>query len=109
MPIVLSMCQGGICRVSTRAAIDFAHGRTCSYVINDMGAIDAGRWHDSHFSWKIGAMSLVNVGDLAVCADRGEAEPARTQPAATTPAAAARHCHDNDFEAITLLLAMNSA
>src|SRR2546426_619159 len=33
-------------------------------------------------------MSLVNVGDLAACADRGEVEPARTQPAAATPAAA---------------------
>src|ERR1043165_4734686 len=28
----------------------------------------SGRWHDSHFCWKIGAMSLVNVGVLALSA-----------------------------------------
>jgi len=30
--------------------------------MSDMGASESGRWHASHFSWKIGAMSLVNVG-----------------------------------------------
>src|SRR4029079_6924028 len=62
MPIVLSMCHGGICRAATRAAIDLAQGRACSYVISDIGAMLSGRWHDSHFCWKIGATSLVNVG-----------------------------------------------
>ena len=42
--------------------IDRAHGRASSYVTSDIGAIESGRWHASHFSWKIGAMSLVKVG-----------------------------------------------
>src|SRR5436190_11108880 len=65
MPTVLSMCHGGICRPATRAAIDLAHGRTSSYVTSDIGAIWSGRWHASHLSWKIGAMSLVNVGAVS--------------------------------------------
>src|SRR3954465_15446809 len=62
MPMVLSMCHGGIWRAPTRDAIDFAHGRASSYVISDIGAMLSGRWHDSHFCWKIGATSPVNVG-----------------------------------------------
>src|SRR5260370_15283480 len=62
IPTVRSICQGGICRVLTRAAIDFAHGRASSYVTSDIGAIQSARWHDSHLLWKIGATSLVNVG-----------------------------------------------
>src|SRR5262249_60270638 len=65
MPTVLSMCHGGIWREPTRAAIDFAQGRASSYVINDIGAMLSGRWHASHFCWKIGAMSLGNVGVFA--------------------------------------------
>src|SRR6266516_3667497 len=61
MPMVRSMCHGGICRDPTRAAIDFAHGRTSSYVASDIGAMLSGRWHDSHLSRKIGAMSFVKV------------------------------------------------
>src|SRR6476469_7341867 len=68
MPTVLSMCQGGICRAPTRAAIDLAHGRASSYVISDIGAMLSGRWHDSHCCWKIGATSLVNVGVFGVSA-----------------------------------------
>src|SRR5262245_26720050 len=30
MPMVLSICHGGIWRVSTRAAMALTHGRTCS-------------------------------------------------------------------------------
>src|SRR3982751_3882578 len=36
--------------------------------MSDIGAIDPGRWHDSHLSWKIGATSLANVGVLALSA-----------------------------------------
>jgi hypothetical protein len=36
--------------------------------MSDIGAIESGRWHASHFSWKIGAMSLVNVGVFAASA-----------------------------------------
>src|SRR5205807_9069926 len=69
MPTVLSMCHGGICRAATRARIARAHGRTASYVMSDIGAIESGRWHASHFAWKIGAISLVNVtGCAAGCA-----------------------------------------
>src|SRR5262249_46383103 len=69
MPTVLSMCHGGICCVITRSRIAFAHGRACSYVSSDIGAIESTRWQDSHFSWKIGATSLVNVtGVFADCA-----------------------------------------
>src|SRR6185436_16336840 len=65
MPTVLSMCHGGICRAPTREAIDFAHGRASSYVTSDIGAMPSARWHDSHFSWKIGATSFVNVTGVA--------------------------------------------
>src|SRR5438132_11649004 len=30
--------------------------------MRDIGAMLSGWWHDSHFCWKIGATSLVNVG-----------------------------------------------
>src|SRR5471030_1606352 len=68
MPTVLSMCHGGICRAPTRDAIAFAHGRASSYVISDIGAMLSTRWHNSHFCWKIGATSLVNVTVLAASA-----------------------------------------
>ena len=62
MPTLRSICHGGIWRSPTRALIDFAHGRASAKVMSDIGAIESGRWHASHFSWKIGAMSFVNVG-----------------------------------------------
>src|SRR5438093_11139700 len=68
MPIVLSRCQGGIWRALTRDAIDCAQGRASWYVTSDIGAIELGRWHDSHFSWKIGAMSFVKVVVFGVSA-----------------------------------------
>src|SRR3954462_121472 len=71
------MCHGGICRAPTRAAIDFAHGRASSYVISDIGAILSGRWHDSHFCWKIGATSFVNVTVLALSAAAAGSEDTR--------------------------------
>jgi hypothetical protein len=43
MPIVLSMCQGGICRVATRVLIDRAQGRASSNETSDIGAIESGR------------------------------------------------------------------
>src|SRR5205823_5446591 len=76
MPTVLSMCHGGIWRAPTREAIDLAHGRASSYEMSDIGAMLSGRWHDSHFAWKIGAMSLVNVG-AAFGASAARAAPAR--------------------------------
>ena len=60
------MCQGGMLRDATRSRIERAHGRASSYVCSDIGAIESGRWHDSHLFWKIGATSLVNVGTAAV-------------------------------------------
>src|SRR5206468_3036915 len=71
MPTVLSMCHGGIWRAPMRAAIDFTQGRASSYVTSDIGAIWFARWHDSHLTWKIGAMSLVKVGRADCAAARG--------------------------------------
>ena len=65
MPTVLSMCHGGIWRETTRALIDCAHGRVSSKVTSDIGAMYPGRWHAWHFSWRIGATSLVNTGVAA--------------------------------------------
>src|SRR6516162_129809 len=50
MPMVLSMCHGGICRELTRCAIERTHGRASPYVRSDIGAMLSGRWHDSHFA-----------------------------------------------------------
>src|SRR4029453_5618365 len=61
MPTVLSMCHGGIWRPPTRDAIDLAHGRASSYLASPIGAMPWARGHASHFDWKIGATSLVNV------------------------------------------------
>ena len=43
-------------------------GRASAKLTSDIGAIESGRWHASHLSWKIGAMSLVNVGAFAAAA-----------------------------------------
>jgi hypothetical protein len=43
--------------------------------------MESGRWHASHFSWKIGAMSFVNVGFA------GTLSAARTRDGAATPTA----------------------
>ena len=59
MPTVLSRCHGGIIRAATLFLIDRTHGRTSSYVVSGIGPICPGRWHPWHFSWKIGATSLV--------------------------------------------------
>src|SRR3954465_2693080 len=49
----------------------------------------SGRWHDSHFCWKIGAMSLVNVGVLALSA--ATAGSADTRRALNASAVVARN------------------
>src|SRR2546422_11449751 len=67
MPTVLSICHGGIWRVSTRSRMALAQGRTSSYVTSDIGAIESGLWHAWHFSCNMGAMSLVKV--IVVFAD----------------------------------------
>src|SRR4249920_2704269 len=73
MPTLLSRCHGGIWRSATRTLIERAHGRASSKVTSDIGAIESGRWHASHFSWKIGAMSLVKVGFAGTSANAGVA------------------------------------
>jgi hypothetical protein len=67
------MCHGGIWREVTRVRIERAHGRVSSYVTSDIGAIEFGRWHASHFSWKIGAISFVKVGFAGTSALAGAA------------------------------------
>src|SRR5689334_24209028 len=68
MPTLRSICHGGIWRSATRALIERTHGRVSAYVLSDIGAIESGRWHASHFSWKIGAMSFVKVGTFGASA-----------------------------------------
>jgi hypothetical protein len=48
--------------------------------------MESGRWHASHFSWKIGAMSFVNVGFAGVWS----AAPARAAVAAPIAATTGR-------------------
>src|SRR5580700_8666399 len=83
--MVLSIAHGGICRAATRCLIERAQGRVSSYVTSDIGAIESGRWQASHFSWKIGAMSFVNVGVLAVGVSA--ARPTAVQTNGTSAAA----------------------
>jgi hypothetical protein len=42
------MCHGGMRRDTVFALIDRAYGRASSYVINDIGAFDSGRWQVWH-------------------------------------------------------------
>src|SRR4051794_36657019 len=85
MPTDLSMFHGGIWCDSTRVLIERAQGRDSSNVTRDIGAIDSGRWQASHFSWKIGAMSLVKVGLAGTAADEtaGASAPAAKVKART--------------------------
>src|SRR5262245_49344979 len=48
MPTVLSIVHGGISRLTVFALIDRAQGLASSYVSNDIGAMDPGRWQ----SWQ---------------------------------------------------------
>src|SRR5579864_1871023 len=67
--------------------MDLAQGRASSYVTRDMGAMESLRWHASHFSWKIGAMSLVKVTGLAASAEvlAGSAAVKATDAASNAP------------------------
>src|SRR5262249_29455376 len=84
MPTLRSICHGGIWCSLTLALIDRAHGRVSAKVISDIGAIELGRWHASHLSWKIGATSLVKVGVLGASA--AAAVPATPSAALSTHA-----------------------
>src|SRR5260370_14074068 len=64
IPTVLSMCHGGIWRVTTRSLMAFAQGRVSWYVTSDIGAAVPLRWHSSHLACRIGATSLANVTGL---------------------------------------------
>src|SRR5688500_9161221 len=52
-PCAGSAPHGGTVRVATRLRIDRAHGRASSYLISDIGANIAGRWHSTHLEYKI--------------------------------------------------------
>jgi hypothetical protein len=58
-PCAGSANHGGICRLSTLAFIDRAHGRVSRNVTSDIGAIWPGRWHDWQFFWRMGRTSLL--------------------------------------------------
>src|SRR6266850_2795299 len=92
MPTFRSICHGGIWRSPTRALIERAHGRASVYVTSDIGAIESGRWHASHFSWNIGAMSLVNVGVFAASAAAAAAGSISAALSAHAPTARFRAC-----------------
>src|SRR5262249_42140069 len=54
--------------------------------MNDMLAIDPGRWQFTHFAWRIGAMSFVNViGSALAPAMRTDCPPNTMLMAAATP------------------------
>src|ERR1700752_4711568 len=106
MPTLRSICHGGICRSSTRALIERAHGRASVKVTSDIGAIEFGRWHASHFSWKIGATSLVNVGVFVVSAAAAAAGPASAALSKYTPTATFRA--DPDGRSIMFVLPSDS-
>ena len=75
-----SRCHGGICRALTRSLMARAHGRTCPYVSNDMGAAVPGRWQLWQERWSNGSTSFVNVGASAsVAAATGAGLPDDTR------------------------------
>src|SRR5215510_6971886 len=88
MPTVLSTYHGGMSPPSTLRLIERIHGRTSLYVASDIGAMPSVRWQISHFSWKMGAMSLAKVTAAdPVCARAGEAASvasSATEDAATS-------------------------
>ncbi len=84
-PTDLSICHGGMLRASTRDLIERTHGRTSEKVFSDIGAIESGRWQASHFSWKIGAMSFVNVGLFGTSANAARASRAPRRAQACEP------------------------
>src|SRR5262249_13775955 len=92
MPTVRSICQGGIWCSMTRVLIERAHGRVSANVISDIGAIEFGRWHASHLSWKIGAMSLVKVGVFGASAAVAIRETPSTAPSTHAPNVILRAC-----------------
>src|SRR5216684_6288667 len=70
-----SACHGGIVPFWTCVPIDFTQGRASLKVRSDIGAISPGRWHVVQFLYRIGATSLLNVGDGTV-AFWAKADPA---------------------------------
>src|SRR5262249_14664130 len=88
---ILRLCSGsaphgGISRATTLFLMTRAHGRTSSYERKVIGATSPARWHIVHFSYMIGAMSLVNVGTAA-----GAVSTDVNDEAATTRIPAARN------------------
>jgi hypothetical protein len=55
-------------------------------VRSDIGAMEPGRWHVSHFAWKTGATCLVNVGFCGASAEAGAgASQTSPNPTASVP------------------------
>src|SRR5207249_1751025 len=89
MPMAFSTNHGGMTPDRgprpVRFLIERAHGRTSSYVMRDMGAIEPERWHVWQCFCRIGAMSFVKVGlacATPVCADTA-GHPIAASPPAT--------------------------
>src|SRR5262249_22319295 len=62
-----------------------------------------GRWHASHFCWRIGATSFVKVGGVGPAAEITGKRPAKAATTANTPGTAIRHIHVRAFALITPL------
>src|SRR6516165_11455547 len=107
MPTVRSICHGGIWRSVTRALIDRTHGRASAKVISDIGAIESGLWHASHLSWKIGAMSFVNVGGV-LAASAAAAAPGKTRAPVSTHAPNATVRALLDVDSVIFVLQLDS-
>ena len=74
--------------------------------MSDIGAIESGRWQASHFSWKIGAMSLVNVGAFAASAAAAIPGTPSAALSTHTPNAVRGACPD--FSPIMFMLPQDS-
>src|SRR5216683_2491718 len=70
-----ALTQRRIVSFWTCVPIDFTQGRASLKVRSDIGAISPGRWHVVQFLYRIGATSLLNVGDGTV-AFWAKADPA---------------------------------
>jgi hypothetical protein len=72
--------------------------------MSDIGAILDGRWHDSHLSCKIGAMSLEKVGGVGPAATIVGSWTVRVTVSANPTDATTRQIELQTFGAITPLL-----
>src|SRR5262245_60033253 len=71
--------------------------------MSDIGAIESGRWHDSHFAWKIRETSFVNVGVVLDSAGSATSDTVRDTLSSSAPSAMRRHVRPVRFHIRRLL------